>query len=372
MSVRWWEMPGPRHFAQRVVTSLREGKNVLLQLPAGYPEGLRSSIQLASGRAAERSRHFTVATGSKHRPLALLYANSTHKVPEPGMAVSTLANHPAFAGQLIWIDGVGSDNWPLWRQFMLEYEHACRAISEYERSLICLTLVGPVADTEETPGPQICLDIWRYAQQAGILDTLLYTAMIMPDGGLVGVKRRVAIAAIAQLAQWDPAVCEWLSRQSLATILRPQATLEDFGRQRGWDHGDYEPSWCHGTFEVVDETPRQHSAICALQCDSRELARRVWVAQLSELFPLLEQRRQELLSDLDAYLSIPFTTGYGEVITLKEDLELGHILWQLSQLQRSGRRDSRIIQAVQTIHRLKKMRDTLAHLKVLEEDELLL
>jgi len=370
MSQLWWQMPGPRRFCLRITESLQEGKNVLLQLPAGYPEGLQGNIHLLVGRPAEHWRVLSIKSGANYRPIDLLVAQFTGTRPDRLATAGTLANHPKFKGYIIWIDGVESQNWPLWHQFMLDYEHACRALGEYERSVFCLTLVGSVAETPITP--QISLDVWRYEQVAGLLDALLYTATIMPEDRIVGIKRRVAITVIAHLALWDPALCEWLARCPLATILRPAAVLQDFACRRGWDRGDTTIDWCQGTLQTVDGIQQQHSAIYAFQQDDRELVRRIWIAQLSEIFPLLEQRRQDLLRDLDGYLSVPFTTNYGEIISEKQDLELGHIVWQLGQLQRAGRRDIRIQQAIQSASRLKKMRDTLAHLKVLDEQSIAL
>ena len=39
--MRWWELPGPLSFATEVVDDLRQGKNVIVCLPAHTPDGLR-------------------------------------------------------------------------------------------------------------------------------------------------------------------------------------------------------------------------------------------------------------------------------------------------------------------------------------------
>lgn len=369
MSQLWWQMPGPRRFCQRIAESLSDGKNVIIRLPAVFPEGLAASVRLLSSTSTRQWDAYSLRKGLRSNPAHMLFAKYARNASSATLRnAANLASQADFGRRIIWIEGLSADNWPDWCVFLQDYEHACRGLSELERTVFCVALTGVSA--EESLDASIGLNVVTYRGIAGTFDTMLYTASIFPGNTIVGVKQRVAIAAIAQLALWDPSICEWMVKLPLAQILRPAEILRQFAETHGWNCSKTHNRWCIGTLNDIDGQPLEHASVCAIQSNERELNRRLWVAQISEIFPLLEQRRHELLRELTDYLDTPFQTANGEVIHNTFDLELGHIERQLVLLRRNGRRDDRLSQALTQVSHLKRMRNAIAHLKVLSEDDI--
>lgn len=371
MSQLWWQMPGPRRFTERIAEYLADGKNVVIGVPVGMPVGLGPALQrLVPGIIRREWQAVRVRPGSQSPPARLMFAKFAPDAASDTLHTpANLVREPGFVGKIIWVEGLGSDNWQAWRQFLVDYEHACRTVSEYRRSVFCVLASGSIAD--DLPPPSIGLEAVHYRGICDQLDALLYTASVMPEGRLAGLKRRLAITVIAQLAQWDPAVSDRLSREPLRAILCPRDVLVEMARERGWVPPDLPDGWRDGATDRFEGQDSRHVACIACARDERELRHRVWSAQVSVLFPAIEQRRHELLHDLKAYLTVPFRTRDGTVDSLQE-LELGHIELQLVQLQREGRCDARLLRALPTVSGLKTMRNALAHMQVLTEAEIVI
>ena len=83
--------------------------------------------------------------------------------------------------------------------------------------------------------------------------------------------------------------------------------------------------WALGTSSTVEGHQEPHPALEAL-VDGIE--RRLWHAQVTVLFPLIEEHRLRLVARLRPHLRVPFETPFG-VITDPRDLEIGHLLHQI-------------------------------------------
>jgi hypothetical protein len=98
---------------------------------------------------------------------------------------------------------------------------------------------------------------------------------------------------------------------------------------------------------------RAHSALKVLNGDFK---RRLWRAQVSVLFPVIEEHRQRLIETLGNQLTIPFESVSGTI----EDpryLEIGHIATQIDRFRLKTSKDLRLF-----VNQLKTLRDRLAHL----------
>lgn len=102
-----------------------------------------------------------------------------------------------------------------------------------------------------------------------------------------------------------------------------------------------------------------HPALQAINVDDaqRYIDGRVWQGQVTVVFPLLEQKRNELLSAHKRLLWVPFEKGDGTFVTAVEDLEIAHLHYQLR-----NHPDRRI---EPLLRRLKDSRNALAHLDTL-------
>jgi hypothetical protein len=193
----------------------------------------------------------------------------------------------------------------------------------------------------------------------------LYTSAVFTNGKLTPTQRQVAIAVIAGLALWDPSVSDYLTQESLGTILEPLPALETLAAAHGW-LPELELAWWNGSANPSGNKLQTHSAILALRHDQRLLNRRIWAAEISVMLPFVEERRHELLTQYRHMLHVPFRTRFGETIHDAWELEIGHIEAQLLGNDVNDVRES----DKHLIRKLRQIRNALAHQEVLTLDQL--
>ena len=267
----------------------------------------------------------------------------------------------------IWLDGVDSATWPASRQFLTEYAHTCRATSLVERTVFCVPLRGKLA--LDPPTEDICLALHRWYGVVNVLDASLLTAQVVQARGLSPLQKRIVVAIVAQLAQWDLTIVERLTSEDLRYLLRPTSILQEIALERGWSPADAEagPSdWHRGMADCVETEMQVHSAILALRDPPVQLGRRLWTAEVGVLLPFVEEQRQAILTELGAFLKTPFKTRFGQTITDINDLEIGHISAQIVSDNLA------VTPATRNLVRcLKDIRNALAHLEPIPVELLL-
>jgi hypothetical protein len=98
----------------------------------------------------------------------------------------------------------------------------------------------------------------------------------------------------------------------------------------------------------------------AAQGDHDALDALVWRGQVATLFPAIEECRQRLLRELRGVLYAPYETGTGRVDRVV-DLEIAHIADQLEDSRAPVARHYR-----EPVQRLRRLRNQLAHLEVVD------
>lgn len=363
MSALWWQMPGPSRFIAKVAEDLRDGKNVVLQLPEHCPIGLYGSLKhKLSPDGGWSIRQIALGdTANSLPPLAMLVTRcALGDTSEESWTVVDLAQSDVFLNQVIWIDGIEWKNWHDWCEFLREYAHVCRNVSMYERSLFVIPLVGKLGETGVDE--DVCLSVHRWQGYVDGSDMLLYAARLMdPDTPHVLI-RRLTMFVLAQLALWDPALAEYLSRQDLSTLLEPQNALLDFASIRGWKLGD-RPAWHEGKTDSFEGSDRIHSAYLALSDPDGELTNRLWSAQVSVFLPYVEEERRQILRELQQNLIVPFESENGTIVHTINALEIGHIYHQIFTLGVTA--DQQVRRHVRS---LREIRNCLAHLGTLSPE----
>lgn len=380
MARSWWSLPGPSAFVDALAQDVRDGKNVVVCLPRHEPAGMIGALK-ASLHEWSWDR-FDVDPGDERPPVAQLY---DRYVPGPGEPAElrnagTLVRESAFAGHLVWLDGVCAQGWPDWEAFLAEYAHACRPWDHFDLPLFCVALRGELALCP--PASDTRLTVHRWYDAVDGLDMLLYAADLLRHRPLPPLQKRIAVAAIAQVANWDPDVAERLAVEDLATILAPSPVLYELAAERGWgpecsaacrDVGDDrvpDAAWLAGLAAFFDGRPVIHSAaVVAFDPSDRmkEIDRRLWQAQVGVLLPLIEERRRWIIERFGRAFRLPhFPDGNRNApIHDPRDLEIGHIYHQIEfQHVDLGEDVQRLVR------RLKKARDRLAHLRPLDAESL--
>src|SRR5215471_16398918 len=220
MSRLWWQLPGPSRFVGHIVQDLRDGKNTVLCLPEHTPDGLASAMRSVLGAEWPWHTLQVQEEAGGGDPLHLLFSRFVpHARPEALWNTEALVAEEAFAGNILWLDGLTACTWPAWKSFLKDYEHACRNRSVLERTLFCIPLVGDLA--LDPPEEDICLARHAWKGYVDLLDMLVFTAVLLEGRQMPGLLRRVVVALIAHVAIWDPLVSECLARENLETIFAP-------------------------------------------------------------------------------------------------------------------------------------------------------
>jgi hypothetical protein len=354
MDPRWWALDGPACFADVVVEDLRGGRNVVLVLPDGAPDGLRDAV----GERVRRNELWAWRTyrAASDGADAVAPAEALHRrfapTQDPGALrnPATLAAAPPLRGLIIWVEGIDAVCWPAWRDFLTRYQHACAGRLEEDRGLFCVPLPcsfgGPVT-------PDVALSVRRWRDALGRSDLQLYLTRLLAGRPVPALHRQAAISVGTELASGDLQLARELAALELRDLLDPMVFLRDYGVRQGWGE---EPAGVHaGQARWVDGREVIHSAVLALKGDQTGLRHRIWRGQVGVVYPFIEEQRIALLPQVQGFLRFPLQTTYGIVHEI-EDLEVG----QLAHFLRATRLPQRLWRLLLTLTR---MRHALAHLE---------
>lgn len=373
MNRLWWGLPGPRRFISQITQDLRNGKNVLVWLPEYcLPANDVGELEQALRDALDDD---TVGTWTPlvleddqqaDPPESILW-NNFGSGAFPGLlrTLDMLMTADRFMGRVVCLQNVGPIAWIEWARFLTDYQHRCQTIGLLGRTVFCIAFNAAHAPSHDVPPEDTCL-VHRYWQRVvERLDMLLYASYLVSDNLNSYLERQISISVIANLAQWDPIVCEYLAQEELDTLLAPHSLLCDIATSRGW-HPDTglcaatlwlkeieeapdaidlwyrggrsgvraPESWSRGLVDVVDGQKKLHSAALAGRDTKEEISRRIWSGQVRELLPFVEEVRQRFLSSLGSALIAPHCVRRdGKVVAVidhRDDLEIGHIANQLA------------------------------------------
>ena len=359
----WWRLPGPSSFVDNIVDYFHEGRNVVLCFPEHAPSGLDRAIKSHVNFDSWYWDTIDIEDTQNYRPIDLLYERYACDedygfdcAPEKHRSAKKLCTNEHFAGQIIYIRGMQSHIWPVWREWLIEYEQACRTTSLIERSVFCVPLYGEAA--LDPPPEEVCLSIKQWNNTVDNLDMNIFAGQLLKQRQMSILYRQLAVSILSELSLWDFQVTELLAKEDIEVILNPYEILRNLAQERRWDVTDCkQPSWCQGQKCYFEGEEKIHSALLSLY-NNKELDRRIWKAQVRVLMPYIEERRQDLIISLERYLKVPFTTQYGQLIEKFQDLEIGNIDWQIAPRE--------VLVDPQTkkmVSKLKQARNLISHLE---------
>ena len=355
MSAAFWSLPGPCRFVSRVRSDIWAGKNVIVTSKAFCPRGLLRALE-----AAIRENDLIL-----WRPLAIgglaeappLETVATYLCPEElelGVTARRIATMDRLSGAVLLVPDVPRARAVEWALFVADYANIARnAAEEPPVFLLCLECsddgerglrpAGVVlhdADDSVWPSDTACL------VSAGVTDSACR------------LHRLVHVAVAAELAGTDLELAGRLAGVGLRDLMRPQEILADRARELGWQPAmsvNHAAETWHGRH-------RRHSSFEVLAGNIPEIDRRIWRGQVQALFPLVEELRLQLVSQVRYLLRLPLQTEWG-VVEDAEDLEVGplHYLLKQAQAPRSAVHLARI---------LKSLRHDLAHLRPVRIEDL--
>lgn len=367
----FWTLPGPERFSDGVLASIAEGKSTILFLPEQMPKGLKRAVMSDIAREAPDKcfyELFPSDLGPEASPLPSLFRFFEVEPEEvwSGNALSceTLSRSESFKNRILWIEETNDLNLRDWLSFLQKYEKASRNIELAERSLFCFCIFGRSPESVEIK-EDVCLKFLSWRGYVDFFDMLLYAHWTFPGSSEGNLRRQVALNVAACLALWDPEVIDRLAEIPFLETLAPYAILEEMGGERGWNAKGFEPRWENGAGEKRNGRLTPHSAFLALNGSMKELNLRLWKGQNTCLFPLIEEERLKIIESLKGRLKLPFPSSYDHLIKEAEDLEIGHVWFQIE----SG--DLQVTEAKkQQVSRLRWLRNVLAHQQIAKPADL--
>lgn len=371
--IDYWQLLGPQRFLDQVLSTIgvQTGSCILLCRPLHAPVGLAHALQVRSRSAQLGCSHLEFRTILQIDPTKEPFAELCRVL---GIDEAECEDIPALLGhqraerKLLYIDlADDSTLWARWKEFLPQYAHANRARPVANRSPICMVVSGRVCQAAKLLD-DVALQVRYEYGVCDLNDMAEYAARRLHQCDLTPLQRRLAIAYCAQIALWDPEICDRLTAAPWPDQLAPQPILEQISRERQWMTESMVACWYDGTENYCSGFDQVHTAYLFPR-SPEELSRRLFIAQLAVLLPYVEQRRPLLIKKLDRMLKVPYQDKDGRRVAEKHRLEVGHIESQLRDLERcrkspfgtEARKEARILHEV---------RNSLSHLDLLEHDRL--
>jgi hypothetical protein len=259
---------------------------------------------------------------------------------------------------VIWVDGLCSESWPKWEAFLADYENAARA-SDVASPLLCLQVLDLPTSARKFAG--VSHRGWRGAVDR--YDVALFVADLLRVRRACPLHYHLSIALCTELAGGDAILAERLALAGLEDQLSPMAALLELAEERHVvNKTTAEERAAAHCNEEWDHGARLSSCAAAASGRVDEIRRRIWKAEVSVLFPFIEEQRSRLVREMSQFLRLPFETAFG-VVNDRDDLEVGHVLI-LCRRHGAPRRVLRLLEC------LTRMRHSLAHLEPVRPDDL--
>ena len=361
MSLSWWDIPGPSRYVQRVENSLYERLNVVAALPDGYGKKWFTYFQKRWRNKQEQMDVISV-TNNNNSPISVLCETLTAS-PLKKMTIKALARESGFKGRTlgIYIDRSG----PVkeWMDFLESYELECRSTSPLDRTVFLIVTEGVAP--KRLPKEETNRRVYLYDGFALPRDCHMYSWVLIGSYDKQTWRTELKMALIAQLAQWDPYLCEYLSDRDLKTILHKESLNSyDMRDKMNPSQGDLDDGWASGILQRCNGEVVYHSKWLAEYTSTNEYEQRIWAAQLQVIFPLIEQIRRKAIEKYRDRLTSLSREKDGVIVNEPYDLEIKEIRRLISYAENVPKA------FVTRIEQAYKFRNTLAHLDLLTDDDL--
>lgn len=361
MTLSWWDIPGPCRFVWRVENNLRDRVNVIAALPVGLGREWFDFFRRRWADDQERMDVLRVGAETTSPLDKLCGAFTTH--PIGTMTIGSLVQEAGFRGRTVGVVLDGTEPLQEWIEFLVAYERECRLIDMLDRTVLLLATDG--VSPRLLPSPETHLRIHIYEGYARPHDCYMYAWTLLGVEEKQAWRTELKMALCAQLAQWDPRLCEALSDRDIRYILQPMSSV--FTLPVGQDvnaSADPDEGWAMGILQRRDGQVIYHSGWVVRDTTSKEFQRRVWAAQVQVLFPLIEQVRRQAIERYGSRIRLPILLGDGEHVNDPYELEI-------AMVRRIVSRMSGVPRAVlRRLDQAWEFRNSLAHLQPLTDQQL--
>jgi hypothetical protein len=346
----FWRIPGPARFVAAISDAVIDGRITFVHIPQHAPTGLAEELRERLGFCNELLEpdqdlllHLEAMLSEEERAEALQ------------LDIQFIASK--LADRIIWVESTLPNISSPFEACLIPFGEAARHSPNggYPRFLILL--FGNAA-TRNRATNHASVAHFSWDSYVEPVDMLLYSTYSVRNAQ--DWKTRLSARILSELACYDPEVVSYLSAFPEDTLMDPKSQLFIFGKLRGWQGL---PSWNDGSISQLNGRDEVHSG----HPDCTEVTYRIWRAQVSELFPILEIRRMETAKLFEQHLYLPMDDERRQYNSVLE-LEFTEIIRQLNSSMFIGRIISR--SELSTLRRWRHLRNKLAHGDTLIWDDL--
>jgi hypothetical protein len=370
-----WRLSGPHRFAQRVADDLDDGRSSILLVPtASFPEGLQASVrELMPDLEVNRFGLDELIEG-RGRVVDVLFQrlDLSRSTDDAIIDVASFAHNPGLRRRLIWVDSRGASErqCDLWIDFLEQYASAAADVPLYRRTVFATFWGGHHAS--------------RVPESVPLLARRWWWGVVTP------LDTEVFVSELARERPWRPAFTQTVSEVSgfdlelaamlvevwdgvpsnLGPLLRDHPIYSSAGAYawslkpspRPQPPADSIAAWSAGLVNAWGERdPHEHPcSACAAKSDA--LHRLVWLGQVRSLMPRIEIERQTLAEWVYARRDrLPRHWKTKDV----RSLEVGPLasIFEMPGFRNDHKRGP-------LARWLRRTRNAIAHLEILDADEL--
>ena len=346
-----WRLTGPSNFIDQVVDELHGGTSAVVRVPPYFPNDFLLALKAELDRRGRvrcvRLPGDELRMESEAQITTCLFELEGIESSDP----TDLASFVSSTRDTVFTCHLSDhSSWQTWWKWLNKLRLQVQQLPEYDRTSFCVTVPNSVDPIKYEVG------LRPFDLESGLRE-LDVSHFVDDQPALAGEKRlerRVRLATIVELARFDLNLAEDLSKETLDTLIEPSKLLRKFRAQSSWMN-DNCSCWVNGAKSVWYDRLESHSCYLEAHDQRQEIQRRIWKAQLTTLFPHLEQRRLEIINCAKPILPKRFESATGEVKD-PELLELGELNYLMSICQAPKRlRDE--------VRSLAEVRNELAHLR---------
>ncbi len=357
--VDWWDLPGPSRFIERAIDRIAadEGGVVGLSIPARRPAGLMGALAdtLEQGRGL---RTIVVEPEKLDSARSPAHALAAAAGAQPGTIRSTkdFVASPELAGMVILVDLIPPERWSSWGLFFRSLRAERLRLGRVTAP--SLAVVVPQSLPLDEVDAALGIDRVQWRNVVSRADMQLYVESIL--GRSSDLAHRTAVATVAEVACWDPAMVQHLATQPIEDQIDPREMLAKADIKLDF------PSWSNGLIDIVDGAPHVHTL--KLVGSPELLSRRIWRAHVSTVFPVIEQVRQAFARHYHALLAVrvPYVKAYqnGTTKTYSNPMQL-----EINEVYHFLKDDMPEWQ-VRLLHQFRTLRSSMAHMEPADADVL--
>ena len=281
-----WDIPGGRRFLDGILDCLKRGVSVVIQFPVCLPSGLCTRIEAGLGRLLRVCSH--QCTDSPFEGLVRQFVPGCLSFDEDDTgALGDLCGRREFQGRLVWLRGLNEENWSDWCEFLRRYADVSHSISQIGRTLF----VAPIS-TPNLPmalSSQVTIKVFEWNDVLDTADLYQFATYRLLDRISNPIRRSLLASCVSRTSSWCFDTASRLLDADEQVMLAPYGLLREMAYERGWSLGMH-ADWFSGT--LSGNRGIVHAALESLQDPPEEIYRRLWSAQVSVLFPLVEYERR--------------------------------------------------------------------------------